>query len=458
MRRLIVAPIFTDQAKTDSARLLYVILWTLGLAMTSITLLAISSLPVNAARWLFAVAAVDVTCVVVLAITRRGRVRLAGFLLVTLLWAFVTGMAFTGGGIRSATAPSYLIIILLAGLVLGEREGIIAGVACGVTALGLVFAEMAGVLPASTVHHTSMTLWLSGVLYAVCIVGLQYLASRAIKKTLQRARQDLAERERTSKAFQESQERFEREEFIAHCGSWDRDLLTNHMSWSDETFRILGLIPGSIVPQRRSFEERVHPEDRGRVAGNVRSSLADHEPYTVEYRVMRPDGNERIVLEQGVPQCDAGGRPVRLVGTLLDITEQRRAEENQQRAAEEIHDLYNHAPCGYHSLDANSIFIRVNDTELSWLGYSREEVIGKKTFDQLLTADSAEVYRANQAGLRERSLIRGLEFKMVRKDGSIMPVLLNATAVKDESGNFVMSRAILQRTRRGRDVQDLPPR
>jgi len=437
MRKLLTAPIFADPEQTESARLIYLILWTLGLAITLILPLGILAAPANTARWLFTIAAVDGTCLVAFAVAGRGLIRLAGYLLVALLWALVTGMAITGGGIRSAAVPAYLIIILIAGLVLGERAGMIAGIVCSVTALGLIFAEVAGVLPTSAVHHTSMTLWLTGILYAGCMMSLQYLASRSVKTALQRARQHQAERERASRALQESQEQLERAQHMAHFGSWEWDLDTNRMHWSDETFRILGAIPGSTVPERSAFEERVHPDDRVRVAKNVLRSLADQEPYTVEYRMVRPDGNERIVLEQGMPQREAGDRPMRMVGTILDITGQRRAEADP---AEEDRDQRYKAPRGYHWLDADGTFIRVNETELSALGYSQEELIGKKRFDQLLTAEGAEIYRASQAGLKERGWVRDLEFNIVRKDGSIMPVLLNATAIKDESGNLMLSR------------------
>jgi len=438
MRKLLTAPIFADPERTELARLLYVILWTLGLAMTSIALLGILAQPANAVRWLLGIGAVDVACLVAFAVTRRDRVRLAGYLLVALLWALATGMAFTGGGIRSAAVPAYLIIILIAGLVLGEKAGVITGVVCSVTALGLIFAEVAGVLPANAVHHTSMTLWLTGILYAGCMMSLQYLASRTVKMSFERAQQHLAERERASRALQESQEQLERAQHMAHFGSWEWDLDTNRMHWSDETFRILGAIPGSMVPERSSFEGRVHPDDRVRVAKNVLRSLADQVPYTVEYRLVRPDGNERIVLEQGIPQRDAGDRPMRMVGTILDITGQRRAE------VDPAEDTQRHkAPRGYHWLDADGTFIRVNETELSALGYSQEELIGKKRFDQLLTAEGAEIYRASQAGLKERGWVRDLEFNMVRKDGSIMPVLLNATAIKDESGDLMLSRVTM---------------
>ena len=130
----------------------------------------------------------------------------------------------------------------------------------------------------------------------------------------------------------------------------------------------------------------------------------------------------------------------------------------RQHAEEEISDLYNNAPCGYHSLDKDGAFLRINDAELSWLGYSREEIIGKKRFPDLLTAESAGVYSMSFPALKERGWVRDLEFEMVRKDGTIMPVLLNATALKDSAGNFLMTRStifdITERKRAEADVAE----
>jgi diguanylate cyclase (GGDEF)-like protein/PAS domain S-box-containing protein len=121
----------------------------------------------------------------------------------------------------------------------------------------------------------------------------------------------------------------------------------------------------------------------------------------------------------------------------------RRSEEELRKSADEIFDLYNNAPCGYHSLDKDGVFVRINDTELSWLGYSQEEIIGKKKFTDLITPSGLKVFREIFPELMERGWARDLEFEIIRKDGSVMPVLMSATAIKDEYGNFIMSRATL---------------
>ena len=136
--------------------------------------------------------------------------------------------------------------------------------------------------------------------------------------------------------------------------------------------------------------------------------------------------------------------------------ERRRAEAALKEYAAEVRDLYERAPCGYHSLDGEGRFVRINDTELAWIGYQREEVIGKLKFTDLLDADSQHVFRQRFPQFKEQGEIRDVEFELRRKDGSLLPVLLNATAVRDADGHYLMSRStVFDITERRRAEQAL---
>ena len=141
------------------------------------------------------------------------------------------------------------------------------------------------------------------------------------------------------------------------------------------------------------------------------------------------------------PLLDEYGEVEFLVVSFEDVTEKITNEEAGRRAAAEIEDLYNNAPCGYHSLDKDGVIVRINDTELELLGYSREEVVGKVKFADLLTEAGYRIYQENFPRFMERGHVRDLEFDVIRKDGSIISVLVSATAVTDAAGNYVMSRS-----------------
>ncbi|MFB8791097.1 MAG: PAS domain S-box protein [Potamolinea sp.] len=124
-----------------------------------------------------------------------------------------------------------------------------------------------------------------------------------------------------------------------------------------------------------------------------------------------------------------------------EIVGHKIAKAALQKSAEEVLDLYNNAPCGYHSLDADGNFLTINDTELTWLGYTREEVIGKLKFTDLLTAESLSIFQEKFSQFKQQGWVHELDFQLLRKDGTILPVLLSATAIKDNDGNFIKSRS-----------------
>jgi two-component system cell cycle response regulator len=113
----------------------------------------------------------------------------------------------------------------------------------------------------------------------------------------------------------------------------------------------------------------------------------------------------------------------------------------EKEDARRIEDLYNLAPCGYHSLDVNGMVVRMNQTELDWLGYQRDEVLGKMHYIDLLTEKSSELYKTCFPGFLAAGYINDVQLQLLRKDGSQLPVMISATSVKDQDGRFVMTRS-----------------
>jgi PAS domain S-box len=125
--------------------------------------------------------------------------------------------------------------------------------------------------------------------------------------------------------------------------------------------------------------------------------------------------------------------------TLLtnEVEERKRIED----ALGKSEDLYNNAPCGYHSLDNLGYYIRINDTELHWLGYQREEVVGKMKFTDIITPKSRGIFEENFSKFKTSGTVSDLEFELIHKDGTIRPVSVSATAILDKDGNYIMSRS-----------------
>jgi PAS domain S-box-containing protein len=118
----------------------------------------------------------------------------------------------------------------------------------------------------------------------------------------------------------------------------------------------------------------------------------------------------------------------------------------------ELQDLYDHAPVGYHSLDAEGRVVRINQTALDWLGYTREEMVGH-SIREFLAAPYRSVYTKNFPLLLRRGWVKDIKTELVCKDGSVFPVLVNATAVFDDQGRFVLSRSTLVDRRESRQAE-----
>ncbi len=168
----------------------------------------------------------------------------------------------------------------------------------------------------------------------VAAIAVQYRDKPAVQVWAR----DVTERQHAEAALRASETRLSEAQAIAHLGVWELDLTdlkdvdANPLWWSDETFRIFGYEPGSVKVTNALFFDAVHRDDKARIQAAVAQSLSDGTPYFIEHRIVRPDGAERIVREQSTVLRDASGRPLRMMGTVLDVTEQRRLEEQLRQA------------------------------------------------------------------------------------------------------------------------------
>jgi len=165
------------------------------------------------------------------------------------------------------------------------------------------------------------------------------------------------------------------------------------------------------------------------------------ESYDLEF--IKKDGTKSYQAISASLIRNAKGSPAGFRGISRDITERKMAEMQLRSSAEEIRDLYNNAPCGYHSIGSDGSFLRINDTELKWLGYDRDEIIGRIKWPDLLTPTSREEFYKIFPIFKEKGWVNDVEFDVIRKDGSVFQVLLNATAIKDKEGHFIQSRSTI---------------
>ena len=247
---------------------------------------------------------------------------------------------------------------------------------------------------------------------------------------------DITQRKQFEKALTESEERLR--------------LITNTMPqivWTarpDGRFDFFNsrfeVLTGLYPFKENSIGGFIHAEDQDRVLEFWNKAVHEIKEHQIRFRLRMRDGNYRWFLCIATPLCNDQGDLIRWYGSATDIDE---LENTVAQRTAELSDLYNNAPCGYHSLDINGDFIKINDTALSWLGYSRDEIIGKRNFADLLTPEGREAFIRNFKDFKSKGHVNNLEYEMVRKDGTILPVLLSATAVKDKDSNFIATRTTI---------------
>ena len=186
-----------------------------------------------------------------------------------------------------------------------------------------------------------------------------------------------------------------------------------------------GLIDASASPELpRMLEER-------KLKGSTEGELT----------YIRSDGNRFVGWTSSAVIVDGSGLRKTVI-IVRDLTETKKKEAALLRSIRELNDLYNHAPCGYHSVDADGMIVKINNTELSWLGCSREEVIGK-TFKSYLSSTSQGIYTENFERYKKSGSQKDLELELIQKNGRKRTVWLNSTAIYDEQSEFIMSRSTL---------------
>ncbi len=159
-----------------------------------------------------------------------------------------------------------------------------------------------------------------------------------LERKVRELKSESIERKKVEKALKESEERLSHAQSVAHLGFWDRDIPTGDLFWSDENYPIFGLdLQEKIEPTYEMFINMVHPEDRDFVNERINAALrGDDEEYSVDCRIVRPSGEIRWIYSQGRVTRDEKGIPVRFVGTHIDITDRKLAEESLQRVLNEL--------------------------------------------------------------------------------------------------------------------------
>lgn len=245
---------------------------------------------------------------------------------------------------------------------------------------------------------------------------------------------DITERRRHVQALRASQASLAHAQAIAHLGSWElqfeKGQPTNELRWSDEVYRIFGYSPGEVEISRSFFKGGLPDEDRQVLEKAFDEALAGRIDYEVHHRVVRPSGEERFVTERAEIIRDENGVPLRMLGTVHDVTEARRA----QQALYSMQFAVEHSADSIFWIAEDSRITYVNQAACEFLGYPREELL-RMSICEVDPRITPEQFSLRWNNLRQ--LKNDIAEAVYRtRDGRLLPVEVRASHVVFEGREF----------------------
>jgi diguanylate cyclase (GGDEF)-like protein/PAS domain S-box-containing protein len=240
---------------------------------------------------------------------------------------------------------------------------------------------------------------------------------------------DVTEKSIADAALKESERRLNEAQRIAQVGSWELDLLSGKLSWSDEIFRLFEIDKTAFGASYEAFLNAIHPEDRDQVNQAYTHSLETHTPYEITHRLRMPDGRVKWVNERCETHYDAQGKAIRSTGTVQDITARKQAEEALRLYA----NVFEHSGEAIIITDRDNRILAVNPAFTRQTGYGIDEIRGEdpKVLASGQTPD--ETYQAMWGALARSGYWQG-ELLCRRKDNTLYPKWMSVSVMRGPDG------------------------
>jgi PAS domain S-box-containing protein len=259
------------------------------------------------------------------------------------------------------------------------------------------------------------------------------------------AQRDITKRKRMEDELRRSEANLADAQRIAHIGSWSTDLLNNYLFWSDEVYEIFGISKAQFGANLESFINAIHPEDRQLVQAAADAAFWHGAPYNIEHRIITRTGFEKVVCELGEVTFDESGQPIRMTGTVQDITERKLSEEALRQAEAKYRGIVESLPAIVYLVQPfppySPIYISPNIKEF---GYSIEEWFNRPDMwvSLLHEEDRERVLSATEVAMHQ-GLVTELEYRIVGRDGTIHWVQDSGRFISDAQGNRVNWQGVI---------------
>lgn len=223
---------------------------------------------------------------------------------------------------------------------------------------------------------------------------------------------------------------------LVHIGTWQWDVATGDISWSDELYRIYGLKPGKKAIGFEEFIQLIHPEDRERVSGLIGEAYQSKRSFEFEHRIMLPNKKIRILEGKGKVVMDNAGNVVRMFGTSQDITERKKADQALYRSNERFHAVSAATNDVVYDIDLQDGSIWFNDVLCNEYKYPEQDSVYPRGWrvDHIHPGDRQRIKRSIAALLRSQDKTWAEEYRFQKHDGTYTDVRDRALVLRDSSG------------------------
>jgi len=220
-------------------------------------------------------------------------------------------------------------------------------------------------------------------------------------------------------------------------GVWERDIATGTVTWSEELENIFGLEKGAFTGDESHFYELIHEDDRERVWSEVERSIIEKRPYTVEFRLHHADGSVRWMEGRGEAVYSETGKPVRLYGIAIDITERKHTEEALRESEERFSRFMEQLPGLAWIKDINGRYVYANETALRSFGVTDRNLYGKND-NEVFPPEIAHQFIDHDRQAVESGKGTQIVESMVEEDGVLHHSIVSKFPIADASGRTAL--------------------
>jgi PAS domain S-box-containing protein len=253
---------------------------------------------------------------------------------------------------------------------------------------------------------------------------------------------DVTEQKEAADALRRSEARMREAQATAHLGSWELDIPTDRLTWSDEIFRIFEIDPARFPATYEAFLAAIHPEDRKFVDEAFRASLDKREPYVVAHRLLMPDGRVKHVLEQGRSDYGPDGQPLRSVGTVLDVTEATMLQQALRTSEDTNRRLVDESPLAIVRVSREGRFLAANPAAVKAYGVpDLPALLRRSVQDFYVRPEERETQLAEAESAQGQ---HGRVTEMHRPDGTRFWARSHSHAVRDPDGKVAYYEGIFE--------------